>query len=407
MAARRVEVWLPLNGQDVLAGHLFAETIRGRTTASFRFSPEYLTQPGAYSFDPAFQLNESTQVHPQGGLSGAFSDSQPDRWGRRLIQRNRSAQEKSAPTEVDYLLGVDDRLRMGAIRFREPGGDFLAPSEGSEVPPLINLPELALLAAMAESSDTAFERLAELTRVGSSLGGARPKANVIDGDGNIAIAKFTSVKDDDSTIAWEFVSLNMAEKCGIKVPKPQLLRVSGQPVLLMERFDRIGDQRIPYMSVMTLLQLTDGSDAHSCYVEIAEELPSRQDRHELFRRAALGLLIGNTDDHLRNHGLLRHEGTWRLSPAFDINPGTQKSDHATPIMFGEDDTVATLLNYADYFELTDSEARRSLRSVADAVLSWRAEARLAGISESECNRFKEIFESPLLTDAERMTRASG
>lgn len=206
MAVERVEVWLPLDGEDVLAGVLFAETLRNRTSVSFRYVPDYLARPGAYSFDPAFQLTEATQVHPQGGLAGAFSDSQPDRWGRRLIQRNRRAEDRTAPTEIDYLLGIDDRLRMGALRYGKPQGEFLAPDQGHEVPPLINLPELAYLATLAEKSDEAFERLAELTRVGSSLGGARPKVNVMDSEGNISIAKFTSV--NDPTTAY-----NASERC--------------------------------------------------------------------------------------------------------------------------------------------------------------------------------------------------
>ncbi len=380
MSENRVEVWLPLGGEDVLAGELFVQTMRGRTSASFRFVSEYLTRPGAYSFDPAFTLTESTQVHPRGGLAGAFSDSQPDRWGRRLIQRNRSAGSQSVPTEADYLLGIDDRLRMGAMRFREPGGEFLAPDRGTEVPPLIRLPELAGLARQAETSDSAFERLAELTRLGSSLGGARPKVNVVDTEGRLSIAKFTSVQDDDSTIAWEYVALCLATRAGIETPKSRLLRISGNPVLVMERFDRLGSARVPYMSAMTMLQLVDSHDAQASYAEIAEELPSQADRQELFRRAALGLLISNTDDHLRNHGLLRRSGVWGLSPAFDINPGAEKSVHATPLMFGEDDSVATLLGAAEYFELGPQEALDLLADVVASVHTWREEARRNGIA---------------------------
>jgi len=423
VTTRTAEVWLPLDGNSGIpgaysrVGMLYANSARGGITASFRYDPEWLGHPRAYSFDPAYPLGSGTQHHPAGGFAGAFSDAQPDRWGRGIILRDRRARGLAAPDELDLLLGIDDELRMGALRFTEPGSrEFLTQGSrdsGRRIPPLTELAHLARLSERAEA-DPAFDDLRALAEAGSSLGGARPKVNVIDTDGTLSIAKFSSIGDDLSTIAWEHVALHLAGRAGIRTPKHRLLHIGGRPVLLMERFDRVHSktigatdktgisQRIPYISTMTLLRQTDGNS--SSYAEIAEELTVPADRRELFRRAALGLLIGNTDDHLRNHGLLRLNGAWRLSPAFDINPGTQKHQHATAISPLGPDAIETLLDSSDSFSLTREAALASLSAVIDATRSWREEATRARIPATEHALLAGVFESKHLEAARQAVR---
>ena len=241
------------------------------------------------------------------------------RWGRSLIRRREVAQardegrEPRSLGEVDYLLGVRDDLRQGALRFRRSDGPFEA-VEDRGVPTLTDLPELLALAARAERGTADLPDLQRLIRVGSSLGGARPKAHVRDANGNLAIAKFPSAAHDTwNVMAWEKVALELAAQAGITVPATTLLNLAGRSVLVVDRFDRTRDAdggpvgRVGYVSAMTMLQSTDGEQGS--YLEIAEAIEERSsqataDLHQLWRRIVFSILIYNTDDHLRNHGFL-------------------------------------------------------------------------------------------------------
>ena len=405
MSGLTVEVVVSDGGADVEAGTLFSHR-RGRTeSATFVYAPAYVTRPGAYELDPSLPLGTAPSQTPVGQtIFGALSDCAPDRWGRTLINRAeaRAAREEGrtprALGDVDYLLGVRDDLRQGALRFRIGGGPFLAPDDVG-VPALTDLPELLDLADAAERDDVSLPGLRRLVRVGSSLGGARPKAHVRHPDGRVAIAKFPSAAQDTwNVMAWEKVALDVAQRAGITVPASRLLTLAGRHVLVVDRFDRTpaGD-RVGYVSAMTMLQATDG-DQRS-YLEIAEAIEERsaragQDLAQLWRRLLFNVLIRNTDDHLRNHGFLHAGGTsWSLAPAFDLNPQPDPGPTQLSTFIDSADgsaTVALALSVAPMFRLSAADARRTLGEVAAAVSDWR---QIAGrwLAPGEVDRMAPAF----------------
>ena len=405
MSGLTVEVVVSDGGADVEAGTLFSHR-RGRTeSATFVYAPAYVTRPGAYELDPSLPLGTAPSQTPVGQtIFGALSDCAPDRWGRTLINRAeaRAAREEGrtlrALGDVDYLLGVRDDLRQGALRFRIGGGPFLAPDDVG-VPALTDLPELLDLADAAERDDVSLPELRRLVRVGSSLGGARPKAHVRHPDGRVAIAKFPSAAQDTwNVMAWEKVALDLAQRAGIIVPASRLLTLAGRHVLVVDRFDRTpaGD-RVGYVSAMTMLQATDG-DQRS-YLEIAEAIEERsaragQDLAQLWRRLLFNVLICNTDDHLRNHGFLHAGGTsWSLAPAFDLNPQPDPGPTQLSTFIDAADgsaTVALALSVAPMFRLSAADARRTLGEVAAAVSDWR---QIAGqwLAPGEVDRMAPAF----------------
>lgn len=413
-----VEVWVRLDGADVLAGTLYGHRRRQVEAASFSYRAEYLSAPGAYALDPALPLVLGAQQTRVGqALFGAFSDCAPDRWGRTLVLRREAALARAERRairqlgETDYLLGVRDDLRQGALRFRlAEGSQFLA-DDASGVPALTDLPQLLDLAARAEHPDS-FSTAADLpdlqrlVRVGSSLGGARPKAHVRDTGGRIAIAKFPSAQSDTwNVMAWEKVALDLAAQAGVEVPASKLLSLAGRNVLVLDRFDRTATgERIGYASAMTMLEASDG-DQRS-YIEIAEVIENRASRvtfelHQLWRRIVFNVLVSNTDDHLRNHGFLHVRGdVWRLAPAFDLNPDPAPGAKllSTTIDVADDTaSVQLALDVADYFRLTAEDARTVLQDVAGAVGRWRQVAHQHGLSEQEIARMEPAFSDPRTT----------
>jgi serine/threonine-protein kinase HipA len=240
-----IDVTVALGGEDILAGRLFSHRRQGRESASFIYDPSYLARVDAYALDPALPLTQGTLQVPVGlSMFRAFADAAPDRWGRTLItraERRRASSERSTPRslgEIDFLLGVRDDLRQGAIRFRDEDGRFLA-LDAVGVPQLTDLPRLLEASAHLEGDEESLYELQDLIRVGSSLGGARPKAHVIDGEGRVAIAKFPSVRHDTwNVMAWEKVALDLARDAGIRVSDSRLLRIAGRNVLIVDRFDR-------------------------------------------------------------------------------------------------------------------------------------------------------------------------
>ncbi len=390
----------------ILAGSLWTHRRRNTESASFAYADPYLGSPGAYALDPGLALRAGIQqTRNEQALFAAFSDSAPDRWGRNLITRLESKRAGQAGTavrslsEIDFLLGVRDDLRQGALRFRATGdGPFLA-EDDLRVPALAELPALLDLAARVESDDAGYEELQRLVRDGSSLGGARPKAHVLDSHGNVAIAKFPSAASDTwNVMAWEKVALDLARSAGIRVPDSTLLRIGGRSVLILDRFDRRGDVRLGYVSALTMLEASDGEQRS--YLDIAAVIEQHStdtttELGELWRRIAFSVLISNTDDHLRNHGFLHTGGdSWALSPAFDLNPHPVPGTTYLSTAIDEHDTTATLDNVravADYFRL-DAAARDSVLSeVLAAVRGWRDVARRHGLSERECEDMAPAF----------------
>jgi serine/threonine-protein kinase HipA len=418
--SNHVEVYVAVGEKNLLAGRMYSHRRGASESASFIYDDRYLADPDAYSLDPALPMVAGTLQTPVGhALFGAFADSAPDRWGRTLIQRAERARAKAAATaprsmsELDLLLGVRDDLREGALRFRlSDQAPFLA-TEDSGVPILTDLPKLLDIAARVERNTADYEDLKRLLRAGSSLGGARPKAHVLDDVGRVAIAKFPSASSDTwNVMAWEKVALDLARDAGVIVPRSRLLRVGNRHVLIVERFDRLDSTRVGYASAMTMLEATDG-DQRS-YLEIADVLEERSptataDLHQLWRRIAFSILISNTDDHLRNQGFLHERGdSWTLSPAFDLNPNPDPGpkDLSTAIDFTDTRaSMDTLMSVATYFRLDTSDATKVLGEVTRAVARWRNVAKSHGLLQQDLDVMEPAFEHAEGTRARALTKS--
>lgn len=401
-----VGVWLSMDGVDVRAGRLYSQRRRNAESATFIYDEGYLALPGAYELDPALPLRTGAHHTPVDlPLFNAMRDTSPDRWGRRLVERAerlRSEEADAAPrglSEADFLLGVRDDLRQGALRFRRDLADPFLASVDTGVPALIDLPELLGAAGRVESDHAGSAEIRRLVQAGSSLGGARPKAHVRDSSGRIAIAKFPSALDTWNVMAWEKLTLDLAADAGIIVPTSELHVIADRHVLVVGRFDRIGDERrIGYVSALTMLEARD-HDVRS-YLEIAEVVEERSpaataELEQLWRRIVFSVLISNTDDHLRNHGFL-HDGArnWRLSPAFDINPNPAPGEKHLRTAIDDTETMASIdltLEVAEFFRLDSRRATQVLAEVRDAAAKWRTVAAQMGLSRAEIEGMAPAF----------------
>jgi serine/threonine-protein kinase HipA len=412
-----VEVIVAIAGENFLAGRLWSHRSRGRESATFSYDESYLALDRAYELDPRLPLVGGPQHTVQGQeIFAAFTDCAPDRWGRRLVKRSErrraEAEDRSERSigEIDYLLGVRDDLRQGALRFRDPGDGAYLAAEDEGVPDLVDLPHLLNAAERLERDEVDEPELAALLRGGSSLGGARPKAHVRDQNGRVAIAKFPSeAKDEWDVMAWESIALTLAADAGIAVPTFSLHQITDRSVLIVDRFDRAGEVRIGYVSAMTMLEASDG--AQGSYLEIADVIerhsPSAgSDLAELWRRIAFSVLISNTDDHLRNHGFL-HATTagWSLSPAFDLNPNPEPGPKLLSTAIDFDDpsaSVETLMKVAADFRLDQGAATKILGEVEDARAGWRRAAAAAPVSAQEVTLMSSAFETEQAEIARRL-----
>ena len=322
-------------------GELTCDSVRGNETYGFSYDKEWLAK-----YDDVF-LSEDLQnytgiqyTRPEHDIFACFSDALPDRWGRTLLNRREqiaATDEKRAVrrlTSFDYLMGIEDTSRMGGFRFAEyPGGKFINCEESLRVPPLANVRELMRAAHEIELSEEKHllpskKWLVQLLYPGTSLGGARPKASVIDEDGSLTVAKFPSRKDDYDVAQWEHFCHAMGRKAGLNVAETRTIDGEDYHILLSKRFDRNSDgRRIHFASALTLLGLTDGANASTGYgyTDIVDFIVQHgsnveQNLEELYRRVAFYIIVGNSDDHFRNHGFLLTRKGWELSPAYDINP---------------------------------------------------------------------------------------
>ncbi len=405
---REVLVYVDLQGAPYLVGRLWERTRNDRESATFEYDKTWLAQANCFSLQPALKLGPGPfHTPPNKPLFGAIGDSAPDRWGRVLMrraERRRAEREGRTPRsvlEIDYLLLVDDEARQGALRFaQKEGGPFLSSQALNKIPPLIELPRLHSAAAHVMDDRDTEEDLRLLLAPGSSLGGARPKASVRDRDGHLAIAKFSSKGDEWNTVVWEAVALTLAQKAGIPVPQWRLETIAKKPVLLLRRFDREANARIPFLSAMSMLHASDNQVRS--YLEFVDVLrqhgsAAKQDMQALWRRIVFNILISNTDDHLRNHGFLwAGPAGWRLSPAYDLNPvPIDIKPRVLTTTIDMDNGAASLkLAYqvAPYFELTPDDARKIARAVGVATQSWRKEAANAGLGNKEIERMESAFE---------------
>ncbi len=405
---REVLVYIELGGTSQLVGRLWARTRRDRDSSSFEYDEACLAHPDRFSVEPALKLGPGP-FHTQPGrlLFGSIGDSAPDRWGRILMrraERRRAQLQEQTPRtlrEIDFLLQVDDEARLGALRFAEyEGGPFLAEPRPARIPPLIELPRLFSAADRVLSDTESDADLRLLLAPGSSLGGARPKASVRDGDGHLSIAKFPSKEDEYNTVLWESLALTLAAKADIAVPDFRVELVAGKAVLLLRRFDREDGFRLPFLSAMSMLEAKDNETRS--YMEFADVLRQhgaepKQDIRALWRRIVFNVLISNTDDHLRNHGFLYdHPHGWRLSPAYDLNPvPADIKPRILSTAIDMDDTTASLslaLDVAPYFELTREQAYAIASEVGRVVATWRLEATKIGLQKKEIDRMASAFE---------------
>lgn len=408
MVSKEVIVWVALGSENIRVGKLWFRVRGNKESASFEYDPTWLAHPERFALEPALTLTEGS-FHTGQGLSlfGGFGDSAPDRWGRVLMRRFealRAKEQNRAPQtlfEIDYLLGVKDEARQGALRFSiSPDKTiFLASEEKVSIPPLVELPKLLSATEKFIDDPESTQELRLLLAPGSSLGGARPKASIRDTDGSLAIAKFPRKDDTFHTVVWEAITLNLAQKAGINVPQHRLETILGKSVLILKRFDRDGDHRIPFLSAMSMLGAHD-NEPHS-YLEMAYALAQQgacpqEDMKELWRRIVFTIMVSNTDDHLRNHGFLyeRHKG-WRLSPAYDINPTPLEiAPHILTTSIDFKDNTASLetaMRVAKEFRLKKEEALRIIQEVASSVKNWRQVASTFGLSKAECDRMSTAF----------------
>ena len=397
-----------------LMGNLTASRIRGHEVFAFEYDPEWIRRAEALYLDPHLGHYSGRQYVPEAKANfGIFLDSSPDRWGRLLMRRREAyrarqeSREERTLLESDYLLGVFDGHRMGALRFKlDKDGEFLNNEKLLASPPWTSLRELEHASMQLEREDAILDPeyagwLSLLVDPGSSLGGARPKASVLDEQGNLWIAKFPSSADAKNVGAWEMVLHQMAGQCGITVPESKLMRFSGRHhTYLSRRFDRTTDRhRIHFASAITLLGYNDGTDHADgvSYLELAAFIIQHGDRvkadlEQLWRRILFNILVSNTDDHLRNHGFLLTPTGWRLSPAYDMNPNEQGHGLTLNITdTGNELDISLALEVARHFKLKPPEANRILTEMTDNLKQWRALARKTGIGQGEIEQTRRAF----------------
>lgn len=402
-----IEVFIDLEGRLHQVGTAHSNRVRGNETVVFEYAPEWLSDPDCFPIEPRLALTRGGFAPPAGhSIFGSLGDSAPDTWGRRLMQRaerrlaEREGRAVRALAESDYLLGVADETRLGALRFRRATDDVFQAPLRTGVPALIDLGRLLQVTERILRDEETEDDLQFIFAPGSSLGGARPKASVVDHQGRLAIAKFPKESDDYSIEIWEEVALRLADRSGIATPVHELLRVGGKAVLLSRRFDRMGSVRIPFLSAMAMTGSKDGE--RGSYPEIVDALTqhgarAKTDAQALYRRVAFNVLISNVDDHLRNHGLLRlGRAGWSLSPAYDLNPvpaDIKPRVLTTNIDLDEGTCSIDLLEAAcGYFGLGLAAARAIIKEVALVTATWRETAKAVGARSPEITRMASAFE---------------
>ena len=387
--------------EPTLVGTLRSSVIKNKEHFSFSYDNDWLQSPYAQKIDPDLNLYSGEQHSEDSKNFRTFLDSCPDRWGRLLMKRREAIiarQEDRRPNvlyEIDYLLGVHDLYRLGALRFkREMKGAFLDNDEKLAAPPISSLRDLEYAAQQVEDNhntdDTEYLKwLTMLMSPGSSLGGARPKASVVDENNQLWIAKFPSQLDDHDIAAWEFVVYQLAVGADIQMAECRIEKFnSHHHTFLTKRFDRTLEHRLHFTSAMTQLGYYDG-DYDASYLELAQFLTehganTKEDLAQLWRRIVFNIAVSNTDDHLRNHGFIYSNGGWLLSPAYDINPVTPAN--GLHLNITDDDNS---LNYElamdvmDFFQLSTSQAQRIKDEVLLSVARWETVANSINISRSE------------------------
>ena len=394
-----------------LMGILYVNSLKGGESYSFEYDREWLKKTSLkITLDPELMPYSGRQYPFGKTIFGLFSDSSPDRWGRVLMNKRErilAGKEGRKPAKLydsDYLLGVYDETRLGGIRFKtEPNGAFLSDDKETAAPPWASLRTLEEASRNFENEDTALSEkwLNQLIRPGSSLGGARPKATVIDPKEQLWIAKFPSKNDENDTGAWEMVTHDLAKLCGLHVPEAKLEKFSNLgSTYLVKRFDRILSKRIHFASAMTLLGKTDGASAAdgTSYLDIAAFIKSygaqpKQDLIELWKRIVFNMAVSNTDDHLRNHAFIFTKNGWRLSPLYDVNP-VPYGDELSLNVDEEDNSINIdlAIEASVRFGISETDATTYAKNILSVVKeNWEKRATALGLSRRLIEEMRPAF----------------
>ena len=414
MATTKIDIlvyadWLEISGPKLI-GILAAHQGKGRKTFSFSYDEKWLETEKPFLFDPDITWNKGQQFPIGKSNFGIFNDSMPDTWGRTLMKRREAqiAKEENRAAknlhDIDFLLGVNDESRMGGLRFKlQEKEPFLNNDKARPTPPWSSVRELQHGISLIESDKDNKEVrkwLSILLAPGSSLGGARPKANIIDEKGNLWIAKFPSKEDTIDKAAWEFLAYRLAIKAGIEMAECKIEKISGKYfTFFTKRFDRLKHKRVHFASAMTMTGNNEDTikENQPSYLDIAEfiqfnESNNTTELHQLWRRMAFNIAISNTDDHLRNHGFILNKSGWQLSPAYDINPSIDKDSLSLNI---DSNNNALDFNLAksvgEYFQLKEKQMDDILNEIKGAVKNWKTEATKIGISKAEISLMSSAF----------------
>ena len=396
-----------------LVGELGYESLRGSDSYSFKFDNEWLNRFGNLFLSADINNYPGPQyTQPDRDIFGCFSDALPDRWGRLLLNRREQilAREEKRPirklSSFDYLMGIDDFSRMGGLRFKEDlDGDFINTQTSLRIPPLADVRSLAVASMEIEKSEELNQLpetrwIQQLVHPGTSLGGARPKASVIDSEGNLYVAKFPSRNDDYDVALWQHHSHLLAKAAGVNAASTSTIQ-TGQKyhTLLSKRFDRLQSKRRKHFaSALTLLGLTDGCDAKSGngYLDIVDFIllnccDVNNNLCQLYRRVAFNIAIGNSDDHFRNHGFLLSPRGWTLSPAYDMNPTLNEYQALLINSTTNYADLDVLLESSEEYMISKDEAKRIIDEVKAGVSQWKAIATRLGIAKREMEIFEQVY----------------
>lgn len=414
MAQQKFDIYVFAHWKEMahpqLMGTLSAHYGKGKKAFSFEYDNSWIKSQQQRLIDPDIQFYSGAQFPNQKENFGIFLDSMPDTWGRTLMKRRAMQQARErgdrAPTlyDIDYLLGVYDECRMGALRFKtDVAGPFLDDNAETPTPPWSSIRELQHAADSIEddNENTDIKKwLAILMAPGSSLGGARPKANILDEEGSLWIAKFPSRNDNMDKAAWEYLAYELAIAAGVEMTSSKLEKIAGRyHTFLTKRFDRHYGERIHFASAMTMTGNTEDTirDTPASYLDIAEFLQNHgadieRNLHQLWRRIIFNICISNTDDHLRNHGFLLTKGGWILSPAYDINPSIDKDGLALNIDMDDNSLDLKLAkNVGEFFRLNETEMNTIIDEVLSSVSQWRKIAGKLSISRAEQEMMQGAF----------------
>ena len=401
--------WIGMQ-EPKIVGILSAQQAKGKKAFSFEYDKDWLKSGQQFLLDPDIQLYGGPQYPNPKENFGIFLDSMPDTWGRTLMKRREAqlAREKNVKPktlyDIDFLLGVFDESRMGALRFKiDLVGEFLDNDKVTSTPPWASIRELQNAAFIFENdinNEDVNRYLSVLITPGSSLGGARPKANILDADKSLWIAKFPSKTDTIDKAAWEFLAYQLATKAGIEMAPCHMERILGKHhTFFTKRFDRKNGERIHFASAMTMTGNNEDTirDNQASYLDIAEFISNHganieANLHQLWRRIIFNIAISNTDDHLRNHGFILTKEGWILSPAYDLNPSIDKDGLALNIDTDNNELDFDLAkSVGEYFRLNNNQMEEIIQQVLGVTTKWKTMANEIGISRSEQEVMEKAF----------------